>query len=294
MKQKRPTVSIIMPVYNAGRFLAASIESILGQTLTDFEFLIIDDGSTDRSWSILKRFASKDKRIKLFRNTSNKGLVKSLNMLIPLAHGKFIARMDADDISLPSRLEKQVEYLSSNTTIVACGGQEYIMNEHGDVIADKFFPTDAKSCYNTLMNFMVIQPPLLMARGHIMRKLRYDNHIFKNDDISIHFKLLEHGDFGNVDSVIFKYRRVSNSLTHKNPKKVYFLALLVRLNAILRHKYRPHFVNIVLAVFETLLIALLPNAWILGLFEFMRFTKDSARRFITSDIFAPILRLANI
>ena len=281
LRRARPLISVIMPVYNAGRFLPRAIESIRKQTITDFEFLIIDDGSTDDSRSIIKRFAKRDKRIRMFRNRKNIGIVRSLNLLIPKTRGRFVARMDADDISLPNRFEKQITFLEFHPTLVACGGQEYIINEHGKTIAEKYFPTDEKTCYNMIANIMVIQPPLLMARGEIFRKLRYSNHTFKNDDISMHFKLLEQGGFGNVSDIIFKYRKRVTSLTHKNPRQVFFLALLVRLNAIAKYLYAPSFINLLLMGLEAFVVAILPNRAIISLFEMIRHTKIHKERVMT-------------
>lgn len=266
-------VSVIMPVFNAGKFLVPAIESIRKQTVEDFELLIFNDGSTDQSWKILKRYAKRDNRIRIFQSKLNIGLVKSLNILIPKTHGTYVARMDSDDISLPDRFEKQIAYLRENPELVACGGQEYIINERGFRIAEKYFPTDQKTCYNMIANMMVIQPPLLMARGDIFRKLRYSNHVFKNDDISMHFKLLQKGGFGNVPDIIFKYRRRADSLTHRDPKHVYFLALLVRLNAISNYQYAPNIFNLILMGGETILVSLLPNSAIIKLFELLRHTK---------------------
>jgi glycosyltransferase involved in cell wall biosynthesis len=232
----------------------------------------VDDASTDGSYQIIREFAKHDKRIKLFRNRTNIGLVKSLNKMIPLSRGTFVARMDADDISLPQRLQKQVTYLRRNPDLVACGGQELIIDEKGVNIAYKYFPTDPDTCYQMIANFMVIQPPLLMAWGDLFRTLRYENHIFKNDDISMHFKLLQHGHFGNVDEIIFKYRKRSSSITHQNPKHVFFLALAVRVNAIRYHGYRPHIPNALLLLAETIIVALLPNRVLISLFELIRHT----------------------
>jgi glycosyltransferase involved in cell wall biosynthesis len=288
-RSRKPLVSVIMPVYNAGEFLVRAIESIRKQTVTDFEFLIIDDGSTDDSWAIIKRFAKRDQRIRKFRNKKNVGIVKSLNILIPKTKGRFVARMDADDISLPNRFEKQIAHLETHPQLVACGGQECIINERGRTIAEKYFPTDERTCYNMIANIMVIQPPVLMARGDIFRKLRYSNHIFKNDDISMHFKLLNHGGFGNVDDIIFKYRKREASLTHKNPKHVFFLALLVRLNAIKNHGYAPSLVNLLLLSAETIFVSILPNRAIIAMFELVRHTKAHSDRMLTKlqYFFAP-------
>jgi glycosyltransferase involved in cell wall biosynthesis len=273
----KPLVSVIMPVYNAGEFLVRAIESIRKQTITDFELLIIDDGSTDDSWDIIKRYAKRDVRIRKFRNRKNIGIVKSMNLLIPKTKGRFVARMDADDISLPNRFEKQIAYLETHPQLVACGGQEHIINERGRTIAEKYFPTDEKTCYNMIANIMVIQPPVLMARGDVFRKLRYSNHTFKNDDISMHFKLLQHGGFGNVDDIIFKYRKRQTSLTHKNPRHVFFLALLVRLKAIKNYGYAPSLVNIFLLGAEALVVSVLPNRAIIAIFELIRHTKAYKR-----------------
>jgi len=114
-----PLVTVLMPVYNAEPFLAEAIESILNQTFTDFEFLIINDGSTDNSLSIIESY--NDKRIKLVNNETNIKLIATLNKGIEMAHGKYIARMDADDISRPERIEKQVKFMEEHPEVGLCG-----------------------------------------------------------------------------------------------------------------------------------------------------------------------------
>ena len=108
----QPSITVLMPVYNAERFLSEAIDSILHQTLTNFEFLIIDDGSTDNSLKIINSY--RDQRIILVRNGTNLGITASLNKGIELAKGHLIARMDADDISYPDRLQKQYDYLNQH------------------------------------------------------------------------------------------------------------------------------------------------------------------------------------
>src|SRR5690349_3095432 len=107
---EQPTVSVLMTVYNGQRYLSAAVESVLEQTYTNFEFVIIDDGSNDSSPAILERYAKQDCRIRILTR-SNKGLTKSLNEGLQHVRGRYLARMDADDISLPNRFEKQVKYL---------------------------------------------------------------------------------------------------------------------------------------------------------------------------------------
>lgn len=272
---KSPLISVLLPVYNGQSFLATAIKSIQNQTLTDFELICIDDGSTDNTPKILKRLAVQDKRLKIITNPSNIGLAASLNRALPLTRGQYIARMDADDISLPTRFAKQIALLESNPHLVAVGGQEEIIDHNGTVIAQKHFPTDPQACYQTLCNFMPIQPPLLMIRGSIFRTLRYNTKICKNDDINIYFQLLCHGSLGNVNDTIFQYRQLPNSLTHNNARQVFFMALRNRLDGIIRHGYRPRFSRLFLLLIQTILVAFLPSYLVVKLFEIIRYSKES-------------------
>ncbi|HXK49687.1 MAG TPA: glycosyltransferase family 2 protein, partial [Clostridiales bacterium] len=112
-----PAISVIMSVYNSEQYLQESIDSILDQTFNDFEFIITDDCSTDGSFEIIKSYAMLDKRIKYFRNSENIGLTKSLNLMLDIAKGKYIARMDSDDISMPDRFSKQFDFMENNPEI---------------------------------------------------------------------------------------------------------------------------------------------------------------------------------
>ncbi|MBN2457260.1 MAG: glycosyltransferase family 2 protein, partial [Sedimentisphaerales bacterium] len=120
-----------MSVHNGESYTNEAINSILGQTLTDWEFLIVNDGSTDGTKTILKQYASDDSRIKILTNPKNIGLTKSLNLAIRQAKAEFIARQDADDISAPSRLEKQLIYMKTHPTIAVLGCLDSSFNEDG-------------------------------------------------------------------------------------------------------------------------------------------------------------------
>src|SRR5437868_2907435 len=124
-----------MTVYNSEEYLREAIESILGQTFTDFEFIIIDDGSTDRSADIVNSYS--DTRIRFLSNSSNLGLVASLNEGIERARGEYIARMDCDDVSLPERLAKQVTFMDSRPELAASGTWAKEIDEEGNVIGNR-------------------------------------------------------------------------------------------------------------------------------------------------------------
>lgn len=132
-QSKPPTVSVVMCVYNGERFLREAVESILNQTFTDFEFIIVDDGSTDNSWQILTEYATQDDRITLIRNETNMGISRSANRGLARVRGKYIARTDADDISLPNRLARQVDFLESHPEIGVLGGSIQLIDSSGKV-----------------------------------------------------------------------------------------------------------------------------------------------------------------
>ena len=133
---REPKITVIMSVFNGSEFLAESIQSILDQTFKEFEFIIVDDGSTDNSLDIIRSFESADSRIKVISKL-NEGLAKSLNTAISISKGEYIARMDADDISYKNRLEKQYEFMQKNKSIDLCGCSMDIIDELGNVTSEK-------------------------------------------------------------------------------------------------------------------------------------------------------------
>jgi len=259
-----------MPVYNGEPFLIDAVKSIISQTYENWELICVDDRSTDGSWEQLVRFSREDKRIKPVKGRKKGYLSGSLNLALKRIRGKYIARMDADDVSLPQRIEKQVEFLENNPDILAVGGFLELIDEEGRVIGEKYFPTDSKECYKLIMNMMPIQPPVLMARARVMKKLRYDTEVAKHDDIDIHFQLLRYGNFSNIDQVIFQYRKRPNSYTFSKVKDVFFMALRVRMRAIVKYGYRPTILSLFLALAETVVILVLPSRSIVTLFELVR------------------------
>ena len=159
-----------MAVYNGEKYLAEAIDSILGQTFRDFEFIIVDDGSTDRTIELLTSFATRDERIRIIANEKNIGLAESLNSAIEIAQGELIARMDADDISLPDRFEKQVEFLSNHSTVRIIGGSLIQIDELGNK-QGRLVPPSSSSLirWNMLLGNGIIasHPSVMMDKDFI-------------------------------------------------------------------------------------------------------------------------------
>ena len=140
MPESSPLVSVIMSVYNGEKYLSKAIESILNQSYRNFEFIIVDDASTDSSLEIINEYLKIDNRIIILSNNVNIGLGSSLNKAIQFSSGEFIARMDSDDISIPDRLEKQINYLLEHKNIHILGGDQIIIDERGVVISSLIYP----------------------------------------------------------------------------------------------------------------------------------------------------------
>lgn len=208
-----PKISVIMPVYNAAPFLRESIESILNQTYKDFEFLIFNDGSTDNSTEIIESY--KDPRIKFFNSEKNYGYVKHLNEGIKLAQGEYIARMDADDISLNKRFEKQVLFLDNNKEYGICGTgiwqfyskakkQQYLLPiTHEDIQLEQFF--NCSFIHPTVM----IRNKILSTNG-----LAYDENDMPAEDYNLWAKILDYTKGYNLPESLLYYRRHKNQTSN--------------------------------------------------------------------------------
>lgn len=204
---RNPKISVVMPVYNTEKYLAEAIESILNQTFKDFEFIIIDDGSTDKSLDIIKRYALKDDRIKII-SRMNKGITKSLNEGIAFAQGEYIARMDSDDISLPQRFEKQVKFLDKNKKVVALGTKILFIDYKGRPLIDVLFGKKHDKIEQAFLDGKggAIAHPSVMMRKKVLLSTGCYNNFKYAQDFDLFLRLAEVGKLGNLDKVLLKYR----------------------------------------------------------------------------------------
>jgi len=208
-----PAISVIMSVYNSEQYLQESIDSILDQTFNDFEFIITDDCSTDGSFEIIKSYAMLDKRIKYFRNSENIGLTKSLNLMLDIAKGKYIARMDSDDISMPDRFSKQFDFMENNPEIGVLGTN---IRFFGNYNADSDLPTSNNDLKAELLFRDMIMHPTVMIRRSVMdeNNLRYDEDFRISQDYDLWGRMIRFTEFANMPEILLKYRFVDSNLTN--------------------------------------------------------------------------------
>ncbi len=210
-------ISVIMPVYNAERYVAEAVQSILDQTFRDFEFIIVNDGSTDGSLAILERFAKSDPRIKLI-SRPNTGLVFALNEMLELARGEFIARMDADDVAIPDRFAQQLRYLAQHPDVVAVGCRVYLIDPKGRRLCEAFGDPDHEAIDRAFMRGEggAIAHPTAMIRTTALRAIGgYRPEFFPAEDVDLFLRLAEHGRLGNLPTVLLNYRVHMASIGHQ-------------------------------------------------------------------------------
>lgn len=197
-------VTVLMPVYNGERYLREAIDSILQQTFTDFEFLIIDDGSTDGSVTAIQEFC--DSRIRLVHNGVNLGLAASLNKGIGLAHGEYVARMDCDDVSLPERLALQVAFMEAHSEIGICGTWVELIGEPSGQIWR--CPTDPDAVKCSHLFGPVLAHPAVMIRRELIseNKLLYDSSCMHAEDFDLWVRASEYTSIANIGKVLLCYR----------------------------------------------------------------------------------------
>lgn len=206
-----PEVTVLLPVYNGERYLHETMQSILDQTYSDFEFLIVDDGSTDSSPEIIAGY--NDDRIKVLVNSDRLKLSGALNRGLDKAKGKYIARMDADDIALPGRLQKQVEYMDAHSHIGICGTGIEIFGQ--TQIREDLYPPTSEDIRSYALFDCPFCHPTVMIRKELFNRheLRYDGSYYPTEDYDIWSRAIELLPSINLSDVLLRYRVHDKSMT---------------------------------------------------------------------------------
>jgi glycosyltransferase involved in cell wall biosynthesis len=205
-----------MPVYNSQRYLRAAVESVLAQTFGDFELLCVDDGSTDESLAILRGYESKDDRVRII-SRANTGIVGALNDGLAAARGEFIARMDADDLSLPERFEKQVAFLRSHPDHVLVGSQVLLIDPDGAALCpkrDTEYTHDRIDWAHLHHRWPVVHPSVTMRRAAVSAVGGYRNKYQWLEDLDLFLRLAEVGKLASLPDVLLHYRLHAGSVCH--------------------------------------------------------------------------------
>lgn len=216
MKNK-PLVTVITTVRNCEKFIGESIQSILNQTYNEIEYIVVDDGSTDRTQEIVSDFLG-DSRLNLITFETNIGRIASLNTALSEATGKYIALHDADDISLPERIRKQVEFLETNPDHVLIGSNIVEIDAHGKEIGNPRKPTENTDLQFSIIFKCTLANPSTMFRKKISdeNKIRYENRFIHAEDFGFISRLIRYGKVHNLEEILLKYRRHPNNNSRVN------------------------------------------------------------------------------
>lgn len=209
-----PAVSVLMAVHNSAPFLRKAVDSILSQTLADLEFVIVDDGSSDESVPMLDGVARVDRRVVLIRQ-ANQGLTRSLNTALGVARGRYIARMDSDDIAGPARLERQIAFMDARPDLVASGTGVIRIDAVDTVLAMPECVTDPARIESILLSGSggVVCHPSLIVRADVLRRINgYDTRFRTAQDLDLFLRLAEIGPLSNLDERLIRYRKHEQSV----------------------------------------------------------------------------------
>ncbi|HYK77843.1 MAG TPA: glycosyltransferase family A protein [Daejeonella sp.] len=215
-------VTVLMSVYNSEKYLKEAIRSILNQTYRDFEFIIIDDGSSDNSRDIIEQFAAEDPRIVFVKNHQNMGLGASLNRGIKLASGKYIARQDADDLSAPNRLSVQLKHALENQEVDIIGSDCYEIDIYDNII----FENRHHSAQNDFMGNLLSRKGIFAHGSAFLKKDKllevglYDSRFYFTQDIELWLRLISNGAKVHImNQLLYSYRRAPSFNPKRNPAK---------------------------------------------------------------------------
>ncbi len=208
-----PAISILMSTYNDKKYINAAVDSILNQTFANFEFIIINDGSTDGTLEILEDYVKKDCRIRLI-SRENKGLVSSLNEGIDLARASLIARIDADDIAIDNRLDEQIKYLEKHTDVVCVGSYFEIIDNNTYSLMLTKTPISNADIQKELMkgHSVICHPSVIMRKDAVLKAGKYRQEFHPAEDLDLWLRLGEIGKLSNIPKKLMKYRVLNSSI----------------------------------------------------------------------------------
>jgi len=220
-----PLVSVVMSVYNGQTYLREAIDSVLNQTFSDFEFIIINDGSSDNSLSIIQSYT--DKRIVVINNDGNKGLIYSLNMGLEIAKGKYIARMDADDICMPERFDLQVKQFENHPNAVISGSDYYLLDGEKNTYIKNINDSDFQKAV-LLFTPCFCHPTVMMKNVFKDHQVFYDKDFIHAEDYKLWTDLRAFGEYLNIDKPLLKYRHHASQISNQKNESQLVISKRIR------------------------------------------------------------------
>jgi len=212
-----PFVSVVMPVYNNEKYVEESILSIINQDYSNMEIIIIDDHSTDNSWNIIKEYAIKDKRIIPIRNEKNMKIPKTRNKAYKICKGKYIVIQDGDDVSLPTRISKQVQFMENNPEYAVIGSDMLVIDESSNIIGKRSYESNYKKIKRIITRINPIPQPTVIIRKDVLNEIGYYNEEYvRCSDYDLWIRIARKYKISILNDYLVKYRRSNDHGLIKN------------------------------------------------------------------------------
>lgn len=237
-RMSTPIISVVMSVYNGARFLPEAIESILEQTFTNFEFIIINDGSTDETLSILESYAKRDVRVNVYSH-AKQGLTESLNRGCMMARGEYIARMDGDDISVKDRFISQLEFMDAHAEVGLLGGAFELIDTTGKTLCTAVNPLEDREIRRALVDGSVFLHPSVLMRKEALDMVGRYRKVMHAEDYDLWLRMAECTQVANLPKVLVKYRVHSNQVSVSKCKEQALWTGAAQIAALLRKEGKP-------------------------------------------------------
>lgn len=229
-KDHRPALSVLMSCFNAAPFLRECVDSILGQSFSEFELLLMDDGSTDDTYSILQSYD--DPRMRIFRHEQNRGIVASVNELASRARADILVRHDADDVSAPTRLQLQHQFLALNPDVAVVGTAIEFVNAKGEHAGGWSPPTSDADIRSILPRAIPFSHATTAIQRSAYERIGGYREAFQScEDYDFFLRIADHGRLANLDQTLYKVRRHGNNQTVEGGRKQLHFELLAKLSA---------------------------------------------------------------
>ncbi len=263
-----PLVSVIIPAYNAEKFLVDSVESVLRQSYTNFELIIIDDFSSDGTGAIADHYALSDTRVSVLHNEGNLGIGGSRARGVTAAQGKYLAWLDADDLMTPERLEKQIEFLEANPHVGVVGGYIELFGARRDSEIRKYALSD-QLLRKRIFRQSPVASPASTYRSEVFQFVGNYADLKSCEDLEMVFRTGTKYEFANVPLVVTRYRQHDASITRQKMKSMEFATFKIRLRNVREEAYHLHLSDIVFNLVQ-LLSVWLPTSFRMQLFDRVR------------------------
>lgn len=258
---KKPLVSVMMPIYNGSKYMAEAINSILNQTYEKFELIAINDNSSDSTLEILKSYKKKSPKIKIINLTTNHGPFKAVNRALKYAKGDFIAPMDSDDVSHPQRLEKEMKFMLKHKKVILVGTHARIIDSQGKVVGKKVFAIKDKGIRRQFFEVHPFVHPSMMIRRSLLpsKNYLYYPNFGINSDYFTFFKLAKFGKLANINDFLFDYRIHLKNNSLQGLKQKFFNTVKIRSYAVFKLGYRPNPISLIKFVAQIIICLVIPE-----------------------------------